>query len=202
MRALIVVTIVVAACLALPPGANAQPATDPHHPTSESEPSTIAPVSPPADAIAPGPAPGTVSSGMMGPDMMRMMGAGKGTESMMTMAGMMSGAAVDHLEGRLAFLKAELKITDKQDAQWNAFADAVRANGKAMSDMRTSMMANAAKTLPERLVLEEKAATSYVTAVKSMRTAFDKLYAVLASDQKTSADSIILGPMGMPMGMM
>src|SRR5215470_8320624 len=31
-----------------------------------------------------------------------------------------------HIEGRLAFLKTELKITDAQLSHWNAFAQAVR----------------------------------------------------------------------------
>ena len=33
----------------------------------------------------------------------------------------------EHLDARLAYLKTELKITDQQAPQWNAFADAWRA---------------------------------------------------------------------------
>jgi hypothetical protein len=50
----------------------------------------------------------------------------------MMMGRMMEGGAMptmgmaEHVEGRLAFIKAELKITDAQQPQWNAFADAVR----------------------------------------------------------------------------
>lgn len=40
-----------------------------------------------------------------------------------------------HVEGRLAFLKTELKITYTQAPQWNAYADAVRANGKRMGEI-------------------------------------------------------------------
>jgi hypothetical protein len=32
-----------------------------------------------------------------------------------------------HIEGELAFLKAELKITDAQSKKWDAFADAASA---------------------------------------------------------------------------
>ena len=46
----------------------------------------------------------------------------------------------DHIEGRIAFLKAELKITDVQMPQWNAFADTLRANAQRMREMRTTMM--------------------------------------------------------------
>ena len=36
-----------------------------------------------------------------------------------------------HIEGRIAFLKAELAITDAQLPQWNAFADTLRARAKS-----------------------------------------------------------------------
>lgn len=63
---------------------------------------------------------------MMGPGMMM----GPGT---MPMIGMMDPAR--HVEGRLAFLRAELKITEAQTPQWNAFTDALRANAKRMGDL-------------------------------------------------------------------
>ena len=46
------------------------------------------------------------------------------------MAGMMRHmlcGVTEHVEGRLAYLKAELKLTDAQQAAWNTFADAYRA---------------------------------------------------------------------------
>ena len=45
-----------------------------------------------------------------------------------------------HVEGRLAFLKTELKITDAQLPLWNAVADAIRANAKGMGEMSGGMM--------------------------------------------------------------
>ena len=44
--------------------------------------------------------------------------------------GMMKGMMcefTEHLDARLAYLKTDLKITDQQTPQWNAFADAWRA---------------------------------------------------------------------------
>ena len=64
--------------------------------------------------------------------MMGMMGPGGMMSMMMSMAG--------HVEGRIAFLKTELKITDAQTPQWNAFADALRANAQRIREMRTTMM--------------------------------------------------------------
>jgi hypothetical protein len=55
---------------------------------------------------------------------------------MMQRMGMMGGgmggmATIDRVEGRIAFLRAELKITDAQADVWNGFADALRANAKS-----------------------------------------------------------------------
>lgn len=66
-----------------------------------------------------------------------MMGGG----DMMAMMSMMgAGSSAGHIEGRLAFVKTELNIADSQTSQWDAFAEAVRANFKSMTDMRQSMM--------------------------------------------------------------
>lgn len=62
-----------------------------------------------------------------------MMGPG-----MMPMMGMMDPS--QHIEGRIAFLKTELRITEAQTPQWNAFADAMRANAKRMSEQWAGMM--------------------------------------------------------------
>jgi hypothetical protein len=140
------------------------------------------------------------SGGMMGGDMMDNMRRMMGMMSMMG-AGMRPGA--EHIEGRLAFLKTELKITDAQAPQWNVFADAVRANAKAMADTHQQVMSQGSpKTLPERLALEQKAMTAHLNALNTTTGALDKLYDALSAEQKKAADEIIVGPMGMPMGMM
>ena len=124
--------------------------------------------------------------------------AGRGMMSMMNMMG------AGHIEGRLAFVKTELKIGDGQTAEWTAFADAVRANFKSMTDMRQSMMSgqSTATTLPQRLSLEDKAVTAHLAGMKKVEESLGKLYTVLSEDQKKIADGIVFGPMGLPMGMM
>jgi len=74
--------------------------------------------------------------GMM--DMMRMMRGEDGMSGMPMMAAM-----AGHVEGRLAFLKTELKITDAQLPLWNAVGDAIRANAKGMGAMAEGMMGSA-----------------------------------------------------------
>jgi hypothetical protein len=208
----------------------AQTPQDPetHHPAGEAG----TPPSGAAPEVAPGQMSGQssgIGQGMMGPNtmgggMMRqntmgggmMGGMGSGIMmdgrhmmmmmmNMMGMVGMMSARpGAEHIEGRLAFIKTELKITDAQMPQWNAFADGVRENAKSMSEMHQSMGAqqNMPKTLPERLAFEDKALTAHLGALKKTEGPLDKLYAALSPEQKKIADQIIVGPMGLPMGMM
>lgn len=67
-----------------------------------------------------------------------MMGLGMMGTGMMPMMGMMDPG--QHIEGRIAFLKTELRVTEAQSPQWNAFADALRANAKRMSEQWAGMM--------------------------------------------------------------
>ncbi len=43
---------------------------------------------------------------------------------------------------------------------------------------------------------------SHLDALNKTAAALDKLYGSLDADQKKTADAIIIGPMGMPVGMM
>jgi hypothetical protein len=128
--------------------------------------------------------------GMMGGDMARMMA--------MMHGGMMDGAMMGHVEGRLAFLKTELKITPAQEPQWTKFADVIRANAKgAQAGMQAMMQAGAkSATAPEVLARHEKMLTAKLESVRALKAAFDPLYASLSDEQKKSADELVMGPMG------
>jgi LTXXQ motif family protein len=126
--------------------------------------------------------------GMMGGG--SMMGQGEmGSGGMMEM--MMRGRmGPEHIEGRLAYLKAELRITEAQGPQWQAFADATRSNASAMSEMRNATQKRS-MSLPDRLALEDKGVTAHLAALKKTEESVAKLYAVLSDDQKKIADQII-----------
>lgn len=51
---------------------------------------------------------------------------------MTAMMSAQSGMMTSHVEGRIAALKSELKITDAQALQWSRFADALRGTAKSM----------------------------------------------------------------------
>lgn len=125
-----------------------------------------------------------------------------------TMGGMPSsrgGSAMmpfQHTEGRIAFLKAELAITDAQSPQWNAFADALRDGSKSMRET----MANMATAQPEkpwtaadRTGAMVEMMTARLERMKAVATAEKALYAVLTDAQKETADDLLGGTM-MEMG--
>jgi len=165
---------------------------------------------------------------MMGQQMPgAMMGQGMMSHMMehgMPMMGMMDPS--QHIEGRLAFLKTELKITEAQAPQWNAYADALRANAKRMGELMNEMMSSGMMgqgmtmgqgtmdgqgmkmqgqpgtmmSLPDRLNWAEQHMTAHMEMLQAIKGPTTQLYAVLSEEQKRIADQL-LGPMGM-MGMM
>ena len=152
-----------------------QPQHDEHHPGA----------TPPAAGMPSGAMAGAGDMPMMG--MMRMM---MGHDGM--------GAMARRVEGRLAFLKTELKITDAQLPLWNAVADAIRTNTKVMGDMSGSMMGGSqTATLPDKLAMREKMMTAHLEALRRFKSAVEPLYAALSDEQKKTADELLMGPMGM-----
>lgn len=129
---------------------------------------------------------GMMGRGMMGQDMM-----GQG---MMCRMG-------EHIKGRLAYLKAELEITEAQMPQWNAFADAFRADGQKMAQHCAMMTEHGggmmAATAPERMNMMEQHMTMRLDSLRAIKAATQALYAVLSDEQKKSADEVMRGPMAM-----
>jgi hypothetical protein len=146
--------------------------------------------------------------------MMSMGGQGMiGGMSMMNMMQMMGGDAqgmgmIDHVEGRIAFLRTELEITEAQTSVWNAFATALRSNAQNLGAARRGMMGQMgagqpqAQTLTQRLDAQERWLTARLEGTRSLKTAFTGLYGALSDEQKKTADEVLAPHMGMGMGMM
>jgi LTXXQ motif family protein len=142
--------------------------------------------------------PGGMMSGAGSMPMMGMMQMMMGQDGMGGIP--MMAAMAGHVEGRLAFLKTELKITDAQLPLWNAVADAIRANAKGMGEMSGGMMGRSqTATLPEKLALRKKMMNAHLEALRKLKAAVDPLYAALSDEQKKTADELLMGPMGMMM---
>jgi hypothetical protein len=170
-------SLVLMLSMAVAPALAQQQNAGPHHPAGMG----------PAAMGSPG---GMYGGGMPGMAGMPMMG-----QSGMGGIGMMAG----HVDGRLAFLKTELKITDAQLPLWNAVADAIRSNANSVGTMMTGSMMGAGQTgtLPDRLARREKMMTAYLEALRKFKAAVDPLYAALSPQQKKTADQLLIGPMGM-----
>ena len=98
----------------------------------------------------------------------------------------------ERLEGRIAFLKAELQITDKQLADWSNLAEALRAGRQHLLEARKLLAMDEKMDGAARLEHYERHLAERLEAIKSARTAFGRLYASLNESQKQTADTILL----------
>jgi hypothetical protein len=98
----------------------------------------------------------------------------------------------ERLEGRIAFLKTELQITDKQTADWNVLADALRSSRQHLLEARKLLVMDDKVAGPERLDRYEHHLGERLEAIKSARSAFARLYGSLSDGQKQTADAILL----------
>ena len=162
---------------------------DAHHPPQATSPAPAQPAPPPGQPGMGSMPMMNMMSGMMNDmSMMNMM------ETMRSMRMMGPGgggmATIDRIEGRIAFLRAELKITDAQAGVWNAFAETLRANAKKLGEMRSSMMPQAgagqqqAPTIIERVELQERWMQARLEGTRTMKTALSKLYESLVGRSK------------------
>ncbi len=141
-----------------------------------------------------GPGYGAGNCAQGGPGMMRHgPDAGRGGH------GMWSNPAAA-VEGYLASLKVELKITPDQDKAWQAFTGKAKAQADTMRARHEKMSAQAPaanQTAPERLAQRTELAKQGVASMETMTAAVKDLYGVLTPEQKTLADQqLARGPMG------
>jgi hypothetical protein len=87
--------------------------------------------------------PGGMGMGMMGQGGMGMGGPMMGPGMMGMMGGGMMGGP-ERIEGRLAFLRTELKITEAQQKAWDDFAQAMRSAAKQLQAAQAPMPGAAA----------------------------------------------------------
>jgi periplasmic protein CpxP/Spy len=105
------------------------------------------------------------------------------------MGRMMPGKFVD---GRVAFLKAELKITPAQETQWQQVEAAMRENAKALD--QTFITARQNRTdmdAVQRLELREQFAKARADNNARLLAAFRPLYASLSPEQQQTANQLV-----------
>jgi hypothetical protein len=113
-------------------------------------------------------------------------------------SGQIMGMMQSHVEGRMAALKSELKITDAQSKLWSDFASAMTGAAATMRGMYSETAQNGFNgSLPDRLDRMETHMSAHIAAIEAVKAALAPLYASFTDDQKKRADRILVGPMGM-----
>ncbi len=103
----------------------------------------------------------------------------------------------EHIDGELAYLKAELKISETQVVQWNIFAQAFRAEREKRArhcketmgqarEMRSASLLDTVKRAEDQLALR-------LDSLRAMKVAVQPLYESLSREQKKTADQIMTG---------
>ena len=102
---------------------------------------------------------------------------------------MMPGQFVD---GRIAFLKAQLKITPAQEVQWQQVEAAMRENAKTLDQTITTARQNRGNTdAVQRLELRAQFAKVRVDNDARLLAAFKPLYASLSPEQQQMANQLV-----------
>ncbi|MBI4294255.1 MAG: Spy/CpxP family protein refolding chaperone [Betaproteobacteria bacterium] len=104
------------------------------------------------------------------------------------------GAFPGAVEGRLAALKSELKITADQESAWQAIV----ANAKQHAENRQAWFAKmrearVPESAPERLAQRTEIMKQRLAEMENNASAIKNLYAVLTPEQKTIADKWLGG---------
>lgn len=126
------------------------------------------------------------------------MGMGGAGMAMDDMSRMMNRAgphaALDRVEGRLAFLRAELRVTDAQAPAWEELAQALRSARQHLVESRGALQVagHATHTPAERLEAYERHLGARLEAVRAVRGAFFRLHGMLDEAQKQTAAELVV----------
>ena len=101
--------------------------------------------------------------------------------------------APERIEGRIAFFRAELGITESQAGVWEQFAEALRVSRRHLQEAQAALEhAHAQMTSAERLEEYERHLSSRLESLRTARTAFTQLRSVLDDRQRKEADELLL----------
>jgi hypothetical protein len=170
-----------------------------HHPAT-----TEAPAAPVPDTGST-----MIEEGMMDGDMMQMMKEMMGRHAgmmrgMMSVDGMADGGSMrqmmspERVEGRIAFLRTELKVTETQEPLWEAVAEALRANAESSKGTMSGIVeSDGSKTLPQRLADRGSMLSARLDDLRRLKTAIEPFYASLDETQKATVDELLMPMSGM-----
>jgi Cache 3/Cache 2 fusion domain/LTXXQ motif family protein len=97
------------------------------------------------------------------------------------------------VEGRLAYARTVLGITDSQAAAWKAYEDVSRANVQSMQAAQTAMIdAERMGSAIDRMHAQTAMMQAQLDARKALLPATEALYNALTPDQQERADAVLL----------
>jgi hypothetical protein len=102
------------------------------------------------------------------------------------------------VDGHIAFLKAELKITPAQEAQWQQVANAMRQNAHSLDQAiaNARQHRDAATNAVERMEARGEFAKLRADNSARLLAAFKPLYASLSPDQQQVANALMMSHHG------
>jgi LTXXQ motif family protein len=111
--------------------------------------------------------------------------------------GQMTCEMDQYVDGELAFLKTELKITEAQTQQWNVFAQAFSADREKRASLRRDAMEQTKEvrsvSLLDTISMAEEQLAQRLDSLRAMKAALQPLYASLGKEQRKTADRIMRG---------
>lgn len=103
----------------------------------------------------------------------------------------------ERVEARLAYLRTALKITDAQQAQWNAFAETLRNQARAADQRMQEFRAQREQGTRERpnaiarLERQQQRHAASAARINELLTVQRPLYLALSAEQKAIADELL-----------
>ena len=103
----------------------------------------------------------------------------------------------ERVEARLAYLRTALKITDAQQAQWNAFAETLRNHARSADQRFQEFHAQREQGVRERpsaivrLEREQQRHAASAARINELLTVQRPLYSALSAEQKAIADELL-----------
>jgi protein CpxP len=97
----------------------------------------------------------------------------------------------DMVEKRISDLRSQLKITDKQSTQWDAFAQTMRDNSQKTSQAFTERAQKlSTMTADEAMKSYADLAQLHAANMQKLSSAMSDLYGTFSPEQKTTADML------------
>jgi periplasmic protein CpxP/Spy len=102
---------------------------------------------------------------------------------------------MDNVEQQISTMHSQLNITDAQSKQWDAYAQTMRDNAQKTSDaLRDRGQKMVTMNADDIMKSYAELAQMHADQMQKLSSAWSDLYAVLAPDQKQTADTLFHNP--------